>query len=131
MSSGDQSALAKHVVHRTTGVESDIGAAGYDEADGSDADDDERISTAQFQLLKNQVHELQSQLHAAKSMLQDALSSSFSNSLLTSPNFGGKHASHSAGELIPGSAGQQENRVDKDDTAAAQDPVVDVSVSLS
>jgi hypothetical protein len=38
MSSGDQSALAKHVVHRTTGVESDIGTAGYDEADGSDAD---------------------------------------------------------------------------------------------
>jgi hypothetical protein len=64
-------------------------------------------------------------------MLQDALSSSFSNSLLTSPNFGGKHAAHSAGELIPGSAGQQEIRVDKDATAAAQHPVVDVSVSLS
>ena len=38
MNSGDQSALARHVVHRTTGVESGSGTAGSDEAGESDAD---------------------------------------------------------------------------------------------
>jgi hypothetical protein len=38
MNSGDQSALARHVVQTTTGVESGIGTEGYDAADGSDAE---------------------------------------------------------------------------------------------
>jgi len=86
--------------------------------------DDDRISTAQFRLLKNQVEELQSQLHAAKSMLQDALS----NSSVTSPKVGAPHA---AGELIPGSPGQREERTGGAANAGTPPRMADTSLSLS
>ena len=89
--------------------------------------DDERISTAQFRLLKNQVEELQSQLHAAKSMLQDALS----NSSVTPPKFGGRLPSYCAGDLIPGSPGPRDGGVGGSASAGSPQPVADASVSLT
>eukprot|EP00802_Teleaulax_amphioxeia_P001779 Tamp_01781.p2 GENE.Tamp_01781~~Tamp_01781.p2 ORF type:complete len:688 (+),score=65.00 Tamp_01781:140-2203(+) len=128
MNSGDQSALAREVFQKTTEGRSGNGTARQGQEvrgdAGTSAHDDDRISTAQFRLLKNQVEELQSQLHAAKSMLQDALS----NSSVTSPKVGAPHA---AGELIPGSPGQREERTGGAANAGTPPRMADTSLSLS